>query len=133
MAESLLEAETIGRQAAHIGKEKDALRSRRGELLREETACRDERHRASDRVHGLDLKTRELKQQRESLAERIEEEYQVRLVDIVATGASASTSTRPSCVERRETPPPNRSRRRGSRTCGKTSSRALPGCGGSSS
>jgi chromosome segregation protein len=89
LAEALLDAETIDRQAAHVSKEKDALRSRRGELLREETACRDERRRASDRVHGLDLKTRELKQQMESLAQRIEEEYQVRLVEVVATGASA--------------------------------------------
>jgi chromosome segregation protein len=89
LAESLLEAETIDRQAAHVGKEKNALRSRRGELLREETARRDERRRASDRVHGLDMKTRELKQQMESLAQRIEEEYQVRLVDVVSTGASA--------------------------------------------
>ena len=95
----MLEAETIDRQAAHVGKEKDALRSRRGELLREETACRDERRRASDRVHGLDMKTRELKQQMESLAQRIEEEYQVRLVDVVANGRTRrSRFTRPSCT-----------------------------------
>jgi chromosome segregation protein len=89
LSESLLEAEAVDRQAAQISGEKDALRERRGELLKEETARREERRRASDHVHALDLKARELRQQMESLAQRIEEEYQVRLTEIVASGASA--------------------------------------------
>jgi chromosome segregation protein len=89
LSESLLEAEAVDRQAAQISGEKDALRARRSELLKEETARREERRRASDHVHALDLKARELRQQMESLSQRIEEEYQVRLSEIVASGASA--------------------------------------------
>ena len=89
LAESLLEAEGVDRLARQIGAEKEALRSQRGDLLREEAAGREERRRTSDQLHALDLKSRELRQQLESLAQRIEEEYQVRLAEVVETGASA--------------------------------------------
>jgi chromosome segregation protein len=89
LAESLLEAESVAREAARISEEKEALRAQRGDLLREEAARREERRRTSDRLHALDLKTRELRQQMESLSQRIEEEYQVRLTEAVASGASA--------------------------------------------
>ena len=89
LAESFLETESLARQAAQIGAEKGSLRGRRGELLREESARREERRRASDRLHALDLQARELRQQMESLSGRIEEEYQVRLTEVVASGASA--------------------------------------------
>jgi chromosome segregation protein len=89
LAESLLEAESVAREAARISGEKEALRAQRGDLLREEAARREERRRTSDRLHALDLKTRELRQQMESLSQRIEEEYQVRLTEAVASGASA--------------------------------------------
>lgn len=89
LAESLLEAEAVDRRVAQISREKDSLRVRRGELLKEENARREERRRSSEQVHALDLNVRELRQQMESLAGRIEEEYQVRLADVVAGGASA--------------------------------------------
>jgi len=89
LAESFLKAESLARQAARISTEKESLRARRGELLREESARREERRRASDRLHALDLQARELRQQMESLSRRIEEEYQVRLTEVVASGASA--------------------------------------------
>lgn len=89
LAESLLETEGVARQAARISAEKEALRARRGELLREEAARREERRRTNDRLHALDLNARALRQQMESLSQRIEEEYQVRLADVEATGASA--------------------------------------------
>ncbi|HUE15763.1 MAG TPA: AAA family ATPase, partial [Planctomycetaceae bacterium] len=81
LAESLLESERVAREAARISEEKEALRAQRGDLLREEAARREERRRTSDRLHALDLKTGELRQQMESLSQRIEEEYQVRLTE----------------------------------------------------
>ncbi len=65
------------------------LRVQRGELLKEENARREERRRSSEQVHALDLNARELRQHMESLAQRIEEEYQVHFADVVASGASA--------------------------------------------
>jgi chromosome segregation protein len=61
----------------------------RGELLKDENARREERRRSSEQVHALDLNARELRQQMESLAQRIEDEYQVHFADVVASGASA--------------------------------------------
>jgi chromosome segregation protein len=89
LAESLLESEAVDRQVVQISREKDALRVQRGELLKEENARREERRRSSEQVHALDLNARELRQQMESLAQRIEEEYQVHFADVVASGASA--------------------------------------------
>ena len=84
-----MKSEAVDRQVAQISREKDALRVQRGELLKEENARREERRRSSEQVHALDLNARELRQQMESLAQRIEEEYQVHLADVVADGASA--------------------------------------------
>jgi chromosome segregation protein len=89
LAESLLESEAVDRQVVQISREKNALRVQRGELLKEENARREERRRSSEQVHALDLNARELRQQMESLAQRIEEEYQVHFADVVASGASA--------------------------------------------
>jgi chromosome segregation protein len=89
LAEALLESEAVDRQVAQISREKHALRVQRGELLKEENARREERRRVSEQVHALDLNARELRQQMESLAQRIEEEYQVHFADVVASGASA--------------------------------------------
>jgi chromosome segregation protein len=76
-------------RVVEISREKNSLRARRGELHKEENARREERRRASEQVHALDLNVRELRQQMEALAQRIEEEYQLRLADVVASGASA--------------------------------------------
>ncbi len=89
LAESLLESEAVDRRVVQISREKHALRVQRGELLKEENARREERRRSSEQVHALDLNARELRQQMESLAQRIEEEYQLRFADVVASGASA--------------------------------------------
>jgi chromosome segregation protein len=89
LAESFLQTESLAHQVSEISAQKGAFRARRGELLREETARREERRRTSDRLHTLDLQARELRQQMESLSGRIEEEYQVRLTEVVASGASA--------------------------------------------
>jgi chromosome segregation protein len=89
LVESLLESEAVDRQVVQISREKKALRVQRGELLKEENARREERRRSSEQVHALDLNARELRQQMESLAQRIEDEYQVHFADVVASGASA--------------------------------------------
>ncbi len=83
LAESLLEAESVARQAGRIGGEKEALcdaarRIAAGRSRPSRRAPPDERPPARPRSQA-----RELRQQMESLSQRIEEEYQVRLADVV--------------------------------------------------
>jgi chromosome segregation protein len=57
--------------------------------VKEEAALSEERRRASERLHQLQLQVRELERERESLCARIDEEYQVALQEIVDSGVSA--------------------------------------------
>ncbi len=89
LAASFLQSEKLAQAAAQILAEKDAMRARRGEWLRDEAQVRDERRAVGERLHALELEGRELQHQIDGLCQRIDEEYQVRLADAVAAGASA--------------------------------------------
>jgi chromosome segregation protein len=89
LAECCVKLQELSAAAARLGAEKDALRKERAVLIKEESALSEEQRRASDRLHQLELQARELKRERESLCARIDEEYQVRLPEIVDSGVSA--------------------------------------------
>jgi chromosome segregation protein len=89
LAECLLKAEAHARAAASIRAHKELLRGRRADCLREESRLREERRHVNDRLHEAQIQSREMRHEIESLAQRIEEEYQVTLADVVASGASA--------------------------------------------
>jgi chromosome segregation protein len=89
LAECCIKVQELGADAARLGGEKDGLRKERAGLMKEESALSEERRRAGDRLHQLELQTRELSRERESLVARIDEEYQVRLSEIVESGISA--------------------------------------------
>ena len=76
-------------EARRIDAEKESS-ARDGETCCEmRSSLREERRGQSERVHQLELETRELRQQLPALSQRIEEEYQLKLADVIASGASA--------------------------------------------
>ncbi len=89
LAECCIKVQELAADAARLGGEKDGLRKERAGLMKEESALSEERRRAGDRLHQLELQARELSRERESLVARIDEEYQVRLSEIVESGISA--------------------------------------------
>jgi chromosome segregation protein len=89
LAECCVKLQDLSAEAARLGAEKDALRKERAGLMKEESALSEERRRAGDLLHQLELQVRELGRERDSLVARIDEEYQVRLPELVESGVSA--------------------------------------------
>jgi len=68
-----------------VSAEKDDVRARRGQLSRKEAALRTESNRLQQRIHDAEMTIREAQQRRQSLCDRLAEEYQVDLADIAAS------------------------------------------------
>ena len=80
--------------------EKDQVRQRRSAMSEHELRLRHQRREQQDQQHAHELKAREITQQVQHLSERLQDEYQVDLVTIAATGVSACL--RPPTVETEE-------------------------------
>ena len=89
LAELALEQERIAQTAGGFSRQKESLRGRRAALLKEETKLRAERRELNDRQHCVEIEARDLRHQLSTLDEKIQEEYQVPLEEVVASGASA--------------------------------------------
>lgn len=89
VAELFLSDESLFHRANELFVEKDRLRGLRAELRQEEMSVRDADRVAKERQHEQEIVLRDANHQLETLAERIEEEYQISLEDVAASGASA--------------------------------------------
>ncbi|WP_166820402.1 chromosome segregation protein SMC [Thalassoroseus pseudoceratinae] len=89
LAELALEQESVGTRVRQLMAEKSDLRGRRSVFLKEETTLRSERRDLNDQQHLQEMSARDIRQRLESMAERIREEYQLELHEIVASDASA--------------------------------------------
>ena len=89
LAECCVKVQDLSADASLLTAEKDALRKERAGLTKEDAVLGEERRRASESLHQLELKARELARERDSLCTRIDEEYQIRLQEVVDSGASA--------------------------------------------
>ncbi len=69
--------------------DKDSLRSRKSSFSDEEVKLRAARRELSDRLHANEIAARDARHQLQGNSERIEEEYQMTLDEVVASGASA--------------------------------------------
>jgi chromosome segregation protein len=87
--ELLLANEQVAADATALQARKLALRVERSQLVEQELAVRKERRELSDRRHAEEIRVRDMKHSIEVLTERLDEEYQVKLSDVVASGASA--------------------------------------------
>lgn len=87
--EQLLAAETIQAEAAVLQSDKLALRVERSRLGEQELDIRRERRELSERRHSDEIRVRDMKHALTTLDERLDEEYQLKLTDVVASGVSA--------------------------------------------
>ena len=89
LAELALEQERIAQTAGGFSRQKETLRGRRAVLLKEETKLRAERRELNDRQHCVEIDASGIRHQLATLDEKIQEEYQVPLEEVVGSGASA--------------------------------------------
>ena len=89
LAELYLTKEALAEQVAGHLAEKERLRGQRGSLAGEEDRIRKQRREINELKHDQEIKRRDIRHQMTTLAERLEEEYQLVLEDVVAAGTSA--------------------------------------------
>ena len=87
--ERILVAEQIHREAQRFDYEKLALRTERGQIVERELVLRKERREVADCHHATEIRIRDIHSALANLNERLEEEYQLKLADVVESGVSA--------------------------------------------
>jgi len=87
--EQLLANEQVAADAARLHARKLGLRVERSQLVEQELAIRKERRELSDRRHAEEMRVRDIRHAIDTLNERLDEEYQIKLPEVVASGASA--------------------------------------------
>ncbi len=81
--------EQFAAEVASVLADKDHLRTQKSSFAEEEARLRAARRELADRLHANEIAAREARHQLQTCAERIEEEYQMTLDEVVASGASA--------------------------------------------
>ena len=87
--ERLIVVEQIQLAAQKLEFQKSALRSERGLIVEQELALRKERREVDDRHHANEIRMRDMQNLLVTLNERLEEEYQLKLTDVVESGVSS--------------------------------------------
>lgn len=87
--ERMLTTEQIQTVVIEIQNQKLQLRVERGQVAEQVLAIRKERRDIEDRHHANEMRIRELNNSLTTLNERLEEEYQLKLADVVESGVSA--------------------------------------------
>ncbi len=86
--EQFLTQEELLEKAGSLSRLRDEKRQLKKQLSSEEAAIRKERRELNDQKHEEEIKIRDIEHQVSTLAERIEEEYQLSLEEIVSSGES---------------------------------------------
>ena len=89
--ELILKAEQIQSEAMLLEREKLALRTERSQIVEQELVIRKERREVADRHHIDEIRVRDMNHGLSNLNERLEEEYQLKLTDVVESGVSSFT------------------------------------------
>jgi chromosome segregation protein len=89
VADLFLIGESLERKTQLLSAERLQIRKQRSELVSEETALRARRRDLKESQHHYEIDVRDRKQRVDALEKRIEEEYQLVLTDVVASGVSA--------------------------------------------
>jgi chromosome segregation protein len=87
--EQLLANEGVAAEVALLHAQKMERRVERSQLVEQELVIRKERRELADRRHADEIRIRDMRHALESLDQRLDEEYQLKLTDVVASGASA--------------------------------------------
>ena len=89
LAEQHLDVDHHEKEAIGILQGKQQLRDERKGIAGEDSRIRKERRELSERHHKIQMSLGDLRHQMDALKERIEEEYQLSLAEVVADGTSA--------------------------------------------
>ncbi|MDX1968185.1 MAG: chromosome segregation protein SMC [Planctomycetaceae bacterium] len=89
LAEGYGDADRLQAEVTNWQIQKGDLRQQRSAYVAEEQRIRKERRELQDRQHADEIRNRELQQALATMAERIQDEYQLSLVDVAASEASA--------------------------------------------
>ena len=81
--------EQFAAEVASVLSDKEQLRTQKSSFAEEEARLRAARRELADRLHANEIAARDARHQLQVCAERIEEEYQMTLDEVVASGASA--------------------------------------------
>ena len=87
--EQVLANEQVATLAACLHAKKMALRVERSQLVEQELTLRKQRRELGERRHSEEIRTRDIRHSLEQLNERLDEEYQTKLSDVVASASSA--------------------------------------------
>jgi chromosome segregation protein len=87
--EIILQAEQIQSAAMVLDREKMQLRTERSAIVAEELGLRKQRRERGDRQHTDEIRLRDMNHALVNLNERLEEEYQLKLADVVESGESS--------------------------------------------
>lgn len=87
--ELLLTAEQIQTAARGLDRQKMGLRVERSQIVEQELVIRKERRELADRHHTDEIRVRDMNNALAKLAEQLEEDYQLKLSDVVESGASS--------------------------------------------
>ncbi|MEX0717333.1 MAG: AAA family ATPase [Planctomycetaceae bacterium] len=89
LAELFLAGERFDEESRRLADEKRRVRSRRAALLEEEAAVRDDLRELHTQRHEAEMRSRDLRHEIATLEQRIAEEFQSSLPEVVAEGMSA--------------------------------------------
>ncbi|MEX0727788.1 MAG: chromosome segregation protein SMC [Planctomycetaceae bacterium] len=89
LAELYLDRDAGERDVLVVHSEKKRLRQIRAKLQKEDNQIQQERRELQDAKHTREMQARDIEYQITTLQQRIEEEYQLQLEEIVSSGASA--------------------------------------------
>lgn len=89
LSELLARREVFVTEVAKLQAEREQVRQMRGEFAERELKHRHRLRDLKERVHVLDMKSSEIRHQLANLTERLQDEYQLELAEVAASGVSA--------------------------------------------
>jgi chromosome segregation protein len=90
LAQAYLDKEAAQRRIAELSRERELRRQERGRLTQQAQTVRTEWRKHQEAVHQRDLEVSNLCHQRDTLVQRLQEDYQIDLTDLYATTGAAT-------------------------------------------
>jgi chromosome segregation protein len=92
LTELVSRGEGLAQEVGRLQEEREQARRGRGELVERDLRVRHRLRDCKESLHGLEMRSSEIRNQLANLAERLRDEYQVELTELAETGISARTS-----------------------------------------
>ncbi len=89
LCELFVEVEDLGREGDKVVLQRNQLRAEKSDVVTREASVRKERRQLTDGQHALEMELGDIRHQVVTLDEKIHDEYQLKLADVVDSGVSA--------------------------------------------